>query len=165
MGDRIVVMKDGFVQQIGDPLGLYNHPQNRFVAGFIGSPPMNFLTVKITEEAGRVLADEGGFTIEIPSRVAGPLKSHAGEEVVLGIRPEDLLFSEQEETGGTVKGKIEVVEPLGAEINLHVKTQNHRLIARVPPHHVFKEGDAVRFIPNVEKIIFFDPQTEQTVSP
>jgi len=99
MGDKIVVMKDCYIQQIGDPLHLYNFPINRFVAGFIGSPPMNFLTVRIVDEAGRLFADEGNFRVAVTGRNADLVKPYAGKELVFGIRPEDLVFTETEEAG------------------------------------------------------------------
>jgi multiple sugar transport system ATP-binding protein len=164
MGDRIVVMKDGLIQQIGEPLHLYNHPENLFVAGFIGSPPMNFFTVKITEEDGRILADEGGFRLEVPPRAAQELTSRAEQDVVLGIRPEDLLLPEKEEPQKTFQAVIRVVEPLGSEIHIHADTARHAFIARVPPHRSFKVGDAISFVPNPDKLLFFDSQTGKSLS-
>jgi len=163
MGDKIVVMKDGFIQQIGDPLHLYNFPINRFVAGFIGSPPMNFLNVKIVDEGGRLIADEGNFKIAVTGKNMDLLKPYAGKEVTFGIRPEDLVYTEKDEAGKNIKTTIEVVEPLGAEIHLYVNTKSHKIIARVPPHHSFKVNEAASFIPNMDKAIFFDIQTEKAI--
>jgi multiple sugar transport system ATP-binding protein len=164
MGDRIVVMKDGLIQQIGDPLHLYNHPDNLFVAGFIGSPPMNFFTTTIAEESGRALArDEGGFGIEVPAAGAERLKPWKGKSVIFGIRPEDIVLAEKEEPGRTFQARIQVVEPLGSEIHLYAKTAAQSLIARVPPHHGFKVGEEVNFSPNPDKVIFFDPETGKAI--
>ena len=163
MGDKIVVMKDGFIQQIGDPLHLYNYPINRFVAGFIGSPPMNFLNVKIVDDGGRLMADEGNFKIAVTGKNADLLKPYVGKEVTFGIRPEDLVYAESEETNKTIKTTIEVVEPLGAEIHLYMNTKKHKIIARIPPHHTFKVGETMNFLPNMDKAIFFDLQTEKAL--
>src|SRR6201991_5297353 len=90
LGDRVVVMKDGVVQQIGEPLELYNEPANRFVAGFIGSPAMNFATVALADGEGALWAHHEGIRIKLPDAVARPLRRHVGKKVILGIRPEDL---------------------------------------------------------------------------
>src|SRR5438309_8910710 len=90
LGDRVVVMKDGFVQQVGEPLELYNTPANRFVAGFIGSPAMNFATVKVSEGNGALWASNEGMRIKVPAEIAARLNRYAGQECVLGVRPEDL---------------------------------------------------------------------------
>jgi multiple sugar transport system ATP-binding protein len=161
MADKIVVMKTGVIQQIGSPLILYNNPVNRFVAGFIGSPPMNFLTVKITEEGGKIMADEGDFKMEITGSKGDLLKPYVGKEVIFGVRPEDLLFNE-----GTapIKTKVTVVEPLGAEIHLYINTSNHQMIARVPPQHEFHVGDDAFFAANMDRVIFFDMETEKALN-
>ena len=86
MGTKIVVMKDGHIQQIGEPLFLYNHPINKFVAGFIGSPPMNFLTVKITKQGSKIIADEGSFTLTPTDEQAKALEAYVGKEVYFGDR-------------------------------------------------------------------------------
>ncbi|MDR1932992.1 MAG: sn-glycerol-3-phosphate ABC transporter ATP-binding protein UgpC [Spirochaetales bacterium] len=164
MGDRIVVMKDGVIQQIGGPLHLYNHPENLFVAGFIGSPPMNFFPATVIEESGGLLeADEGGFRIGVPASAAALLKSREGQNIVFGIRPEDLVLAEKEEDLKTFRAVIRVVEPLGSEIHLYAKTGEQSLIARVPPHRSFKVGETVSFSPNPDKLIFFDPETGKSL--
>src|SRR5690348_1384386 len=93
LGDRVVVMKDGLVQQVGEPLELYNAPANRFVAGFIGSPAMSFANVKISEANGSLWAANEGMRIKVPAEIAARLKSYAGKECVLGVRPEDLRIA------------------------------------------------------------------------
>jgi len=162
MGDKIVVMKDGLVQQIGSPLYLYNHPINKFVAGFIGSPPMNFLNVKVVEEGGKILLDEGTGKLHPAESQIASLKRFVGKDVILGLRPEDLPY---DETGKGFKTTISVVEPLGAEIHLWVKTSNSQMVSKVPPHHTFKIGDEVCFAPVMEKARYFDPGTERSILP
>src|SRR6185437_10245530 len=93
LGDRVVVMKDGVVQQVGEPLELYNAPANRFVAGFIGSPAMNFATVRLSDADGALWASNDGIRIAVPAEIAGRLRDHAGREVAMGIRPEDLRIA------------------------------------------------------------------------
>jgi len=162
MGDKIVVMKDGLVQQIGSPLYLYNHPINKFVAGFIGSPPMNFLNVKVSEEGGKIVLDEGtGKLYPAESQIAS-LKRFIGKDVILGLRPEDLPY---DETGKGFKTTISVVEPLGAEIHLWVKTANSQMVSKVPPHHTFKIGDEVCFAPVMEKARYFELDSEKSILP
>ncbi|MDR1211074.1 MAG: sn-glycerol-3-phosphate ABC transporter ATP-binding protein UgpC, partial [Spirochaetaceae bacterium] len=133
MANKIVVMKDGRVQQIGSPLHLYNYPVNKFVAGFIGSPPMNFLTVKVAEQGGSVILEEGTFSVRPGGEHAEYLKKYAGKEIYFGIRPEDLSYAGEGKEGIPVK--ITVVEPLGADIHLWLSTGTQPLVARTEPHH------------------------------
>jgi multiple sugar transport system ATP-binding protein len=167
MADKIVVMKDGKIQQIGAPLFLYNYPVNKFVAGFIGSPPMNFLNVKVMEESGGLILDEGSFKIKpapAPAHVEF-LKKYAGKEVYFGIRPEDLTYSENHGGGNNIPAKIVVVEPLGADIHLWLSSGGQSLVARTEPHRSFKVGDSANFIPRLEKARYFDKETELSILP
>ncbi|MDR2717633.1 MAG: sn-glycerol-3-phosphate ABC transporter ATP-binding protein UgpC [Treponema sp.] len=164
MANKIVVMKDGLVQQIGSPLYLYNHPHNKFVAGFIGSPPMNFLTVKVEEDGGLLLLDEGSFKIKPDPSHADYIKNYIGKEVFFGIRPEDMNFVENEEHNSFAV-KVTVVEPLGADIHLWLTTGTQPMVARTEPHHNFTVGDTVRFCPRMEKARYFDRETEQAILP
>ena len=120
LGDRIIVLRDGVIQQIGTPLGLYNQPVNRFVAGFIGSPPMNIMRISLKEEAGKIIADEGDFQLEIPPHLADPLRAAVGKDLLFGVRPEDIVYRETPEKTNDITAKIEVVEPLGSEIHLYI---------------------------------------------
>ncbi|MCL2879560.1 MAG: sn-glycerol-3-phosphate ABC transporter ATP-binding protein UgpC [Treponema sp.] len=162
MANKIVVMKDGFIQQIGSPLFLYNHPVNKFVAGFIGSPPMNFLTVKVLEEGGSIVLDEGSFKIKPAQVHVEYLKKYVGKEVYFGIRPEDLAYSEKP-ADNSMSVKVTVVEPLGADIHLWLTTNTQPLVARTEPHYTFKVGDALNFIPNMDKARYFDKETEISI--
>jgi multiple sugar transport system ATP-binding protein len=163
MANKIVVMKDGKIQQIGSPLYLYNHPINKFVAGFIGSPPMNFLTVKVVEEGGGLLLDEGSFKIKPHASHVDYLKKYAGKELFFGIRPEDLTYSPSGPADNSFPVKITVVEPLGADIHLWLTTVTQPLVARTEPHHIFKVGDEINFIPHMDKARYFDKDTEEAV--
>lgn len=161
MADTIVVMKGGIIQQIGNPLGLYNNPVNRFVAGFIGSPPMNFLTVSVLNEGGKIVIDEGDFKLPITGKQAENLKPYVGKQVVFGVRPEDLSYDGN--TTEIIPTTIEVVEPLGYEIHLMVSTKKHQMIARATPTRTFKIGDKLNLIPDMNRVIFFDVETEQAI--
>ncbi len=164
MGDRIVVLKDGVIQQIGTPLGLYNHPVNRFVAGFIGSPPMNIMKVSIKRDGSKLYADEGSFQITLTgSKYEELLTPFEGRDVLFGVRPEDLIYTEGPEKDNNIPAKVEVVEPLGAEIHLYVSTKNNQLTARVAPRYEFKVGDTVNFHPDPNKIHFFDIESEKAI--
>jgi len=164
MANKIVVMKDGKVQQIGSPLYLYNHPVNKFVAGFIGSPPMNFLTVKVLEEGGSVVLDEGTFKVKPVVSHSEYLKKYMGKEVFFGIRPEDLTYTTTPAKENNIPVKITVVEPLGADIHLWLTTANNQqLVARTEPQHEFKVGETANFIPRLDKARYFDKETELSI--
>ena len=162
MANKIVVMKDGKIQQIGSPLFLYNHPVNKFVAGFIGSPPMNFLIVKVLDEGGKIVLEEGSFKVMPIAEHSAFLKKYVGKEVYFGIRPEDLNYSEKPGENN-IHVKITVVEPLGADIHLWLVTSTQPLIARTGPHHDFKVGDLADFTPRMEKARYFDKETELSI--
>ncbi|MDR2551780.1 MAG: sn-glycerol-3-phosphate ABC transporter ATP-binding protein UgpC [Treponema sp.] len=156
MADKIVVMKDGRVQQIGSPLHLYNHPANKFVAGFIGSPPMNFLTLK-AGSTGTIRGD--GFELTPRAAHGGILKKLTDQDVFFGIRPEDLAYTEGPGEN-VIPAVITVVEPLGADIHLWLSAGNQPMVARTEPYHAFKVGDTVHLRANMEKAQFFDRETE-----
>src|SRR5262245_10778487 len=121
LGSRVVVMRDGWVQQVGDPMEIYTKPQNRFVAGFIGSPAMNFIPTTIAEQGGSLFAEATGIKLKIPSERAGRLGAYKGQMVTLGIRPEDLrVGSSADPADRSFDAVVDVVEPLGAEILLDV---------------------------------------------
>jgi multiple sugar transport system ATP-binding protein len=164
MGTKIVVMRDGKVQQIGSPLYMYNQPINKFVAGFLGTPPMNFLTVKVLEEGGKVRIDEGSFVLTPVAAHQALLKPYVGKEVSFGIRPEDLQHTESAGEG-VIKARVTVVEPLGADINIFAATAKHSMTARLPPHHLFKMGDDITLAPVMEKARYFDKDSELSIVP
>ncbi|MCL1992655.1 MAG: sn-glycerol-3-phosphate ABC transporter ATP-binding protein UgpC [Spirochaetes bacterium] len=164
MADKIVVMKDGLVQQIGAPLFLYNNPCNKFVASFIGSPPMNFLSVKVGEEGGAITLDEGSFKIKAEPGHKEYLASYVGKEVLFGIRPEDLCYSKSGGENGFAT-KVTVIEPLGADIHLWLSTGAHSIVARTEPHNEFKVGDTANFTAKMEKARYFDKETERAIIP
>ena len=161
LGDRVVVMKDGLVQQVGEPLELYNQPANKFVAGFIGSPAMNFATVTIADSNGRLTAKNSGLDIEVPGAQAERLRAHVGRQLTLGIRPEDLhIASAADPVGLTFPSKIEVVEQLGSEILLDMRVGDDTMVAAVEPTTRAKVQDMLRLAINPERLHFFDDKTE-----
>jgi len=164
MASKIVVMKDGFIQQIGAPLYLYNHPANKFVAGFIGSPPMNFLTVRLIDDGGSLMLDEGSFRIKPDPSHIEFLKGHVNKQLHFGIRPEDLDYV-QGPAPNSFGTKVTVVEPLGAETHLWLSTGTQPLVARTDPQGAFKVGDTAVFVPRMEKARYFDKETELAIIP
>jgi len=157
LGDRVVVMKDGVVQQVGEPLELYGRPFNRFVAGFIGSPAMNFAEVAIAEANGVLWADARGLRVKVPPARIETLRRYAGSRVILGVRPEALrMASAADPAEYAFDSTAEVVEPLGSEILLNVRAGPHALVARVDPSTRLKVHETVRLAFDPERLHFFD---------
>jgi len=164
LGDRVVVMKDGLIQQVGDPLELYDQPANKFVAGFIGSPAMNFATVTMVDGNGRITAKNAGLEIEVPGPHADRLRGHVGRQLTMGIRPENLhVAGTADPEGLTFNSKVEVVEKLGSEILLDVRVGNDTMVAAVDPTVRAKVQDSLRLAINPERLHFFDAKTEAAV--
>jgi multiple sugar transport system ATP-binding protein len=164
LGDRVVVMKDGFVQQVGEPLDLYNKPANRFVAGFIGSPAMNFATVNMSEANGSLWAANEGMRIKVPAEIATRVGRYAGQSCVLGVRPEDLrVASSTDPVELSFDAMVEVVEPLGAEILLDMAVGPATMVASVEPTVRAKVRDRLRLALNPERLHFFDPTSEAAI--
>jgi multiple sugar transport system ATP-binding protein len=171
MGDRIVVMKDGAVQQVDDPLGVYDRPRNRFVAGFIGSPPMNFFRGAIEKRSGGLWFVEKrtdgaiGFATPLPESMCAHLTTYIGETLVFGSRPEDVAVSPwmNDDSASAICAHVEVIEPMGAETYLYLNTGGHSLIARVPPHERTTIGSRLGIAFDMRKCHFFDPATELTI--
>jgi multiple sugar transport system ATP-binding protein len=162
LGDRVVVMKDGYVQQVGEPLELYNQPANKFVAGFIGSPAMNFLNVKIEDRAGTLRAVAPGFDVAVPGHLVSRMRAHAGKAATLGIRPEN-LFATPEAGDFAFDTLAEVVEQLGAEILLDARVGDQTIVASIEPTSRIKTGDKVRLTMNPDRVHFFDGQSEAAI--
>jgi multiple sugar transport system ATP-binding protein len=164
LGDRVVVMKDGAVQQVGEPLELYNAPTNRFVAGFIGSPAMNFATVKVTEADGALWAANEGLRIKLPPEFGARLRRYVGERVALGIRPEDLRVasaSDPAELG--FDAVVEVVEKLGPQILLDVRVGSSMMVAAVEPTVRAEVRDRLRLTLDSQRLHFFDSLSEAAI--
>jgi multiple sugar transport system ATP-binding protein len=165
MGSRIVVMKDGFIQQVSDPLTLYDYPNNKFVAGFIGSPPMNFIDVDLVKEGSDYFVKTGAFKLKVFKENYDKIKGHAGKKVTFGFRPEDLLDESivKDTAGRLIKAKVEVIEPLGSEIFLYLTAGEDALVARVPHQYQTKLGAEVGFAVDLSKTHIFDIETEEAL--
>lgn len=168
MGDRIVVMKDGFIQQVDTPQNLYDFPTNMFVAGFMGSPQMNFLDGTITKDGGQYSFHFGQYAVPIPQEKNKDdvLKDYIGKNVVLGIRPENVHDEPDflaKATEGIVEADVEVTELMGAETYLYLSCEGNSITARVEPTSTAKTGDRIKIAFDLAKLHLFDKETEKTV--
>ena len=169
LGTRIVVMKDGVVQQVDTPQTLYNAPANLFVAGFIGSPQMNFLDAVVNVKGNDVTLQIGNTTLHVPAAKAKALidGGYNGKTVVMGIRPEHVYDDEEHikaNPTSVMEGKITVYELLGAEVYLYFDAEGSSMTARVNPRTTARTGDVVKFSLDLEKMHIFDKETEQVIT-
>lgn len=161
MGDRIVVMKDGNVMQIDTPLNLYNKPLNKFVAGFIGSPAMNFLNGSIVSSGGMKFNEKGTkLSVDIPKSMQKMLSSYVGKDLWLGIRPEHISVSASKKS--KIEGTVEVVEPMGNEIFVYFNCGGSQIVARMIPTDV-AAGTRRNFEFDMTTVLFFDMTTENVI--
>lgn len=163
MADKIVVMKLGVIQQIGAPLELYNEPNNKFVAGFIGSPPMNFMEVQIEKKEDGIYVNEGSFDIKLPAEDFKKLEPYAGKAVTMGVRPEDVVYSPSAVAGKTIDGTVTVVEPLGSETHVFLNTGHNQFVGKIDPSVKVGVEEKISLIPNMDKAKFFDLETELAI--
>ena len=166
MGDKIVVMKDGVIHQIDAPIKIYNHPSNKFVAEFIGSPAINFLDGRLKKKEDKLYFDEGGFAVQIPAQFAKPLSNLLGDKIVMGIRPEDIYhkpYSSNAEIPAVLKALVEVVEPLGSEYVVNLLAGRTLFTGRIEPKEEPKMGSEMDIVFDMKKVHFFDPKTENTI--
>jgi ABC-type sugar transport system ATPase subunit len=171
MGDRIAVMKDGHIMQVADPLTLYSRPANAFVAGFIGSPPMNLLKGKLekrgsdltfVEEIGDVQKPQALLRLE--TEMARRLASYAGKAVLFGIRPEDIEEQDGNDyPGATLRVVVDVSEPMGADTMLYVESSSHTLIARAQGYRNHVPDEEIQLVLDMKKAHVFDAETEQSL--
>ena len=168
LGTRIVVMKDGVVQQVDTPQNLYEKPGNLFVAGFMGSPQMNFLDAQISQKGNDVIATIGQYDILVPAAKGKVLKENGyiGKTVVMGIRPEDIHDSQmfiEASPSAPLTSTVKVYELLGAEVFLYFDVNGTQVTARVDPRTTSKTGDTIKFAFDMEKSHFFDKETELVI--
>ncbi|MBF0569825.1 MAG: sn-glycerol-3-phosphate ABC transporter ATP-binding protein UgpC [Candidatus Omnitrophica bacterium] len=166
MGDRIVVMNNGVVQQAAEPMTIYDRPVNKFVASFIGTPPINLLKGSILKKDKKFYFDEGKFRVKLVDEMAGRIAPYAGREIVLGIRSEDVydkLFVSESSPENTIRATCEVVEPLGAEVFLYLNSGKNSFMARVAAHNRPEVNKDMEVVFDMSKVHFFDPQTETTI--
>ncbi|MCO4781431.1 MAG: sn-glycerol-3-phosphate ABC transporter ATP-binding protein UgpC [Candidatus Cloacimonetes bacterium] len=172
MGDRIVILNGGVIQQVDTPTEVYNNPSNKFVAGFMGSPPMNFLNVTLEVQGDELYLKGKGeedFSMHVsPKKVTDKLKSLVGRELTLGIRPEDIYdksnLKAQDMQDSSILAKVDIVEPLGAELYVHLKVGSNAMVGRVAANVVANPGDSFQAFIDPEKIHIFHPDTEERVS-
>jgi len=167
MGDRIVILKDGIIQQIDTPLGLYNHPGNKFVAGFIGSPAMNFVKGKIVKQERLIFKSSGGeLSLPLNEEYSARLSGFSDKEVWMGIRPEDINLKINlagNDNAESLKVKLEVVEPMGNEAFLYYNVDKIQFVSRIPARIVPKAGTVEELAVNSDKLYFFDTETERSL--
>jgi multiple sugar transport system ATP-binding protein len=166
LGDRIVVMNDGVIQQIDTPPTVYNQPVNKFVASFIGAPPMNFLDGRIIKKDGKLYFDEGNFKVRIIESMYDRLEDHVDMRVILGVRSEDVydkLFVSEAPPENIVTMTSEIVEHLGSEVYIHFNTGKHTLVARVSGDADPQINQDMDLVFDMSKIHFFDKATEKTI--
>jgi len=161
LGDRIVVMRDGIVQQCGSPLEVYDSPANRFVAGFVGTPPMNFLDGRLVAEDGRIFFDEGTARVLLPEPKAQKLQSWVGKDVVMGVRPEAMSTTGEGRfagTGNILPVAVSVIEPLGETMDLYASTDKHpHIVARVEASRAVTPDQKVDLHLDMRKVHLFEP--------
>ncbi len=157
MGERIVVLRDGVVQQEGEPLAVYRHPANRFVAGFIGSPSMNFLEARV--DADRAVLKLGEASLELPQALRERLMPHAGRPLVLGVRPEDLEL----DAGDGLSARVDLIEPTGGDAFVFATFMRTPVVIRVPRGADVGLGDVIRFRLDLARAHFFDVETEERI--
>ncbi|MBI4706531.1 MAG: sn-glycerol-3-phosphate ABC transporter ATP-binding protein UgpC [Candidatus Omnitrophica bacterium] len=166
MGDRIAVMKDGLLQQVADPITVYDRPKNKFVAGFIGSPPMNFMNGKIIKKEGKLYFNEGRLNVRIVEEMYPKMMPYAGKDIIFGIRSEDVydkLFVSDAPQENIVRVTCEVFEPMGSEVYLYLNTGKHTFIARVGAHDKPNLNQDMDLVFDMSKVHFFDKDTEETI--
>ncbi|MEW5693153.1 MAG: sn-glycerol-3-phosphate ABC transporter ATP-binding protein UgpC [Candidatus Hydrogenedentota bacterium] len=169
MGTKIVVMKDGIIQQTDAPIDLYKNPVNKFVAGFIGTPPMNFITTTVEEESGNVYLNEGTFRVRVLPEMANKLRelNLKSRQVTLGIRPEnifDKVFMPDAPPEHTVRATVEIVEPMGAEVYLHLTTGKHMLTARVSGDDQAEVNDQIDLVFDMSKAQIFSIEDDRKIA-
>lgn len=166
MGDRIVVMKDGLIQQVDTPDMVYDHPVNKFVGGFIGSPSMNFVNCTIDRQEGHLVAKTQGLGLKIPTQFAEKAEKYIGDQVTLGIRPEHLTDStsvQDPDPKSCFRASIRVIESAGSEKLVHIRNEDDTMVARLDPHVRLRIGDVIDFAARMDSAHIFDINTGDTI--
>jgi multiple sugar transport system ATP-binding protein len=167
MGDRICVMRDGLIMQVADPLTLYRQPENIFVAGFIGSPPMNLLRGKIEKKDGglafRETAEQNVLTIALTGKPADLAAKYVDKDIVFGIRPEHVTEAHRGPTDVPINSTVDIAEPMGSESLVYMKAGSGALISRIHGEHLFHQGDQLTAYVSMDKVHLFDPETESVI--
>ncbi len=161
MGHRIAVMKDGKLQQVGTPLEVYEHPENLFVANFIGTPPMNFVSATLEDGGSRLAASK--FSLPVPASLRAATAGKDGRRLVVGVRPENLVDPGKSARGetATVTVTVEIVEPLGHEVIVHGRVGDDVLVSKLDPHKVPAVGSTIDLVVELDALHLFDAATEK----
>ena len=166
LGDRIAVMKDGKIQQCADPMTIYEQPANKFVASFLGSPPISLMDGKIIKKDRKYYFDEGRFQVKIVEDMHKAISPYEGKPVTFGVRAEDIydkLFVSDATPDNTIRAACEVVEPIGSEVYLYLNSGRNIFIARVGAHNRPAINRDMDLVIDMSKVHFFDKDTEQTI--
>jgi multiple sugar transport system ATP-binding protein len=166
MATRIAVINKGILQQVDSPQHLYDKPDNLFVAGFIGSPAMNFFPAKLRKDDGKLMVDTETFAVAIPSEKAKPYHAYEGKNVIFGIRPEDIhdpKFTPPNVHTENIETQVDVTELMGNEIFLHMLSGQNTFVARVDPRSNMRVGDKTQVAFDMDSIQIFDSETEQAI--
>ena len=167
MGDRICVMRDGLIMQVADPITLYLRPENLFVAGFIGSPPMNLLKGKVQKRDGGLFfsenAEKNALTFPLQGRLQTIAARYVDKDIIFGIRPENITNEPKEGSSTPVTLTVDIAEPMGSESIVYLKAGTGNLIARIPGEHLFHLGEQVTVQLDLDKVTLFEPETEQVI--
>ncbi|MFH1888523.1 MAG: sn-glycerol-3-phosphate ABC transporter ATP-binding protein UgpC [Candidatus Omnitrophota bacterium] len=167
MGDRIAVMRGGILQQVDDPMQVYDHPKNKFVSGFIGSPPMSFMEGRIINKNGRIYFEEGRVAVRVVEDMYPKITPYIGKEIIFGIRSEDIydkLFVSEAPPENIIRVNCEVVEPMGSEVYLYLNTGKHTFVARAGAHDRPRVNQNMEVVFDMSKVHFFDKNTEETIA-
>ncbi len=161
LGDRVVVMKDGIIHQIGSPFEVYERPVNRFVAGFVGTPPMNFLTGRLVSSGGALVFDEGENKLPAPSGLQERLARFRDQRLVLGVRPECLSPAAGGRAAALLRVRVGLVEPLGDRLDAHISTTAHaRITARLDGRTAVSEGQTIDMQVDMDRVHFFEDSAD-----
>jgi len=166
MATRIAVISAGILQQVDTPQNLYDYPDNLFVAGFIGSPAMNFFPAKLRKDNGKLMVDAGSFAVAIPDKNTGPYQAHEGKNIIFGVRPEDIHdpnFLPAGVTTENVEAQVDVTELMGNEIFLHMMTGENSFVARIDPRSGMRVGDKTQIALDMDNFHIFDAETEEAI--
>ena len=166
LGDRIAVMRSGEIHQCADPITIYDKPVNKFVASFIGTPPINLMEGRIIKKERKYYFDEGKFQVKLVEEMYAKIASYVGKDVTFGIRSEDIydkLFASQALPENTISATCEVVEPMGSEVYLYLNTGKHSFVARVWAHDRPEVNRDMDLVFDMSKVHFFDRETENTI--
>jgi len=166
LADRVVVMNHGVIEQVGAPQDLYHRPQTKFVAGFIGSPAMNFVPARLESRAGALSLDlPDGITLPVPAHRTARYRAYAGRDIIFGVRPEHLTEVKLTDKPNiaTFEAAPEVIEPMGLETLVHFWMQGHEVSARLDPAVPAEVGRPLRLAVDLDQMHLIDPQTDRVL--